>query len=298
MDQWKADLLKDQSNDKPSVKAGPKRKTPSVSTIVLILVFCVGVGIMLYPIVASWWNAGHQARAIATYQKAVDRMDGRARAEKLQAAEAYNARLFATPNAFYNPDQVAGYDDQLVVDGSEIIATITIPKIDVRLPVYKGTDDATLNAGVGHLTGSSLPVGGANTHAVLSGHRGLPGSRLFTDIVQLRKKDYFMISVLGRKLTYRVDRIKTVKPEQVGDLQIVPGKDYVTLFTCTPYGINTHRLLVRGHRVKNLAADDSHISSDAFRISSVMVMSLTALPFVIVLLVVLLRRRRSQKLQR
>jgi sortase A len=284
-------------NNNKSNHLKTKRK-PSVSTIVLVLVLCVGLGIMLYPIVASWWNANHQARAIATYQRAVDSLSDEERAQKLKAAEDYNARLFAAPNAFYNPDRVPGYDDQLEVDGSEIIATIAIPKIDVRLPIYKGTDDATLNAGVGHLEGSSLPVGGANTHAVLSGHRGLPGSRLFTDIVQLRKKDYFMISVLGRRLTYRVDRIKTVKPEQVEDLQIVPGKDYVTLFTCTPYGINTHRLLVRGHRVKNLAADDSHISSDAFRISSVMVMSLTALPFVIVLLVVLLRRRRSQKLQR
>ena len=214
------------------------------STIILILIFLVGLSVMLYPTVSDYVNQRHQSRALASYDETVNEMSDADYTAYFEAADAYNQRLAATPNSFFTPEQVSGYDETLDVSGTGIMGYITIPRIGVELPVYHGTSDGVLQVAAGHLEGSSLPVGGAGTHAVISAHRGLPSAKLFTNLDELEAGDTFTITVLDRVLTYEVDRISIVLPTETDLLQPVEGQDYVTLMTCTPYGINTHRLLV------------------------------------------------------
>ena len=213
------------------------------STIILILIFLVGLSVMLYPTVSDYVNQRHQSRALASYDETVNEMSDADYTAYFEAADAYNQRLAATPNSFFTPEQVSGYDETLDVSGTGIMGYITIPRIGVELPVYHGTSDGVLQVAAGHLEGSSLPVGGAGTHAVISAHRGLPSAKLFTNLDELEAGDTFTITVLDRVLTYEVDRISIVLPTETDLLQPVEGQDYVTLMTCTPYGINTHRLL-------------------------------------------------------
>lgn len=212
-----------------------------------------------------------------------------------EAADAYNQRLAATPNSFFTPEQVSGYDETLDVSGTGIMGYITIPRIGVELPVYHGTSDGVLQVAAGHLEGSSLPVGGAGTHAVISAHRGLPSAKLFTNLDELEAGDTFTITVLDRVLTYEVDRISIVLPTETDLLQPVEGQDYVTLMTCTPYGINTHRLLVRGHRV-NTRESQKHVrvTADATRIDPIITAPVIALPMLAVLLIWLLVTTRKR----
>ena len=198
---------------------------------------------------SNLWNQAHQSRAIATYSKQVEKLDDSENKKMLKAARKYNKSLLKKSDHWkLSKKDKKKYESLLDVSGTGIMGYIEVPKIDCSLPIYHGTDEGALQIAIGHLEGSSLPVGGKNTHCVLSGHRGLPSARLFTDLDQMEEGDLFYLHVLGQTLAYKVDQIKVVLPEDTDDIQIVEGKDYVTLLTCTPYGINSHRLLVRGER--------------------------------------------------
>ena len=271
------------------------------STIILILIFLVGLSVMLYPTISDYVNQKNQSRAVASYSEEVENLSDVDYQAYFDAADDYNRRLAETPDAFYRPEEVSGYTDTLDVSGTGIMGYITIPKIGVELPVYHGTSDGVLQVAAGHLEGSSLPVGGAGTHAVISAHRGLPSAKLFTNLDELEVGDTFTITVLDRVLTYEVDQISIVLPTETDLLQPVEGKDYVTLMTCTPYGINTHRLLVRGKRIEN-AENQKHIrvTADALRIEPIIVAPALAVPMLLVMLVVMLavphlRKRKNQR---
>jgi len=271
------------------------------SNIILILIFLVGLSVMLYPTVSDYINQKNQSRAVASYSEEVENLSDVDYQAYFDAADDYNRRLAETPDAFYRPEEVSGYTDTLDVSGTGIMGYITISKIGVELPVYHGTSDGVLQVAAGHLEGSSLPVGGAGTHAVISAHRGLPSAKLFTNLDELEVGDTFTITVLDRVLTYEVDQISIVLPTETDLLQPVEGKDYVTLMTCTPYGINTHRLLVRGKRIEN-AENQKHIrvTADALRIEPIIVAPALAVPMLLVLLVLMLavphlRKRKNQR---
>ena len=244
----------------------------NLSTIILILIFLVGLSVMLYPSVSDAVNRKHQSRAVASYAEEVEQLSDADYQTYFDAADAYNRQLNTTPNAFYKPDLVSGYAQTLDISGTGIMGYITIPKISVELPIYHGTDEGVLQVAAGHLEGSSLPVGGAGTHAVISAHRGLPSAKLFTNLDELEVGDRFTITVLNRVLTYEVDQISIVLPTEIDQLLPTEGMDYVTLMTCTPYGINTHRLLVRGKRVETTESQKHiRVAADAFRIEPIIV---------------------------
>lgn len=268
------------------------------STIILILIFLVGLSVMLYPTVSDYINQKNQSRAVASYSEEVENLSDVDYQAYFDAADDYNRRLAETPDAFYRPEEVSGYTDTLDVSGTGIMGYITISKIGVELPVYHGTSDGVLQVAAGHLEGSSLPVGGAGTHAVISAHRGLPSAKLFTNLDELEAGDTFTITVLDRVLTYEVDQISIVLPTETDLLQPVEGKDYITLMTCTPYGINTHRLLVRGKRIEN-AENQKHIrvTADALRIEPIIVAPALAVPMLLVVMLAVphLRKRKNQR---
>ena len=227
-----------------------------LSTILFVIVFLAGLSLLLYPTVSDYWNSFHQSQAIASYVDAVDNTDEQKLEEMRQAAEAYNQSLLSNDDRYDMTDeQKAEYESLLDVSGTGVMGYVEIPSINVSLPIYHGTDKEILQIGVGHIEGTSLPVGGPSTHCAISGHRGLTSSKLFTDIDQMAEGDVFMIYVLGETLTYQVDQIRIVLPDDLNDLKIESDKDYCTLTTCTPYGINTHRLLIRGHRIPNNDVD-------------------------------------------
>lgn len=227
-----------------------------IATILIILLFLAGLGIVLYPYVSEYVNAKHASRVVVNYDDTVKEITPEDFSQYFEVAEEYNERLRQNPNPFSEDNRTEGYETALNVDGSGMIGYLEIPKISVRLPFYHGTFGAVLNEAVGHLEGSSLPVGGEGTHVVLSAHRGLPSAKLFTDLPELGEGDIFILTVLDRKMTYQVDQILTVLPTELEALEVEDGQDYVTLMTCTPYGINTHRLLVRGHRIENLPEEE------------------------------------------
>lgn len=272
----------------------------NLSTIILILIFLVGLSVMLYPSVSDAVNRKHQSRAVAGYAEEVEQLSDADYQTYFDAADAYNRQLNTTPNAFYKPDLVSGYAQTLDISGTGIMGYITIPKISVELPIYHGTDEGVLQVAAGHLEGSSLPVGGAGTHAVISAHRGLPSATLFTNLDELEVGDRFTITVLNRVLTYEVDQISIVLPTEIDQLLPTEGMDYVTLMTCTPYGINTHRLLVRGKRVETTESQKHiRVAADAFRIEPIIVAPILAIPMLLAALVgVLLAphlRKRSKR---
>lgn len=227
-----------------------------IATILIILLFLAGLGIVLYPYVSEYVNAKHASRVVVNYDDTVKEITPEDFSQYFEVAEEYNERLRQNPNPFSEDSRTEGYETALNVDGSGMMGYLEIPKISVRLPFYHGTSGAVLNEAVGHLEGSSLPVGGEGTHVVLSAHRGLPSAKLFTDLPELGEGDIFILNVLDRKMTYQVDQILTVLPTELEALEVEDGQDYVTLMTCTPYGINTHRLLVRGHRIENLPEEE------------------------------------------
>ncbi|MCD8222671.1 MAG: class C sortase [Clostridiales bacterium] len=232
-------------------KTPAKRRKGIIGTILLVVVFMVGVGVLLYPSVSEWWNARVQTRAVAAYDAAVVQMDEKDYDAYFDAADRYNRALadMGSANAITRPEQPEGYEDLLNVGGAGIMGYVTIDVIDVQLPIYHGTDASVLQVGAGHMQGTSLPVGGESTHSVISAHTGLPSALLFTHLDRLTEGDVFTITILNRVLTYQVDQILTVLPTEIENLYIEQGKDYCTLMTCTPYGINSHRLLVRGSRI-------------------------------------------------
>lgn len=268
----------------------------TVSTVALVAVFLAGLSLLLYPSVSDWWNSMHQSRAIVGYAEAVAGLDNEGYEAVLEEARAYNASLVGKADRFnLSDEELEEYEGLLSVDGTEVIGYVEIDKIDCYLPIYHGTSSAVLQVGVGHLEGSSLPVGGESTHAVISGHRGLPSAELFTNLDQLEVGDTFTITVLDETLTYEVDQIRIVEPTDFSELAIEEGEDLCTLMTCTPYGINTHRLLVRGHRVEN-AGGGTRVSADAMQVEPTVVAPIVAVPLLVVLLAgVLVRTRRASR---
>ena len=267
------------------------------STIFLILILVVGLSLMLYPSISNWWNEAHQSRAIAAYSQEVSKLDENRYDELWQQAWEYNRSLIGRENVYLLDDsQKAEYERLLDVSGMGIMGYIEIPSINVSLPIYHGTEESVLQVAVGHLEWASLPVGGESTHCVLSGHRGLPSAKLFTDLDRLVVGDRFRLGVLDQVLTYEVDQILIVEPQDTEALLIEEGKDLCTLVTCTPYSINTHRLLVRGHRVETEKdAKNVRVTSDAIQIEPYLVAPVVAAPILLVLLLGLLIPRRRNK---
>ena len=264
------------------------------TVIFLTLGFLVGICMLLYPAFSNYWNSKTQSRAIVDYESVLDRLEPEDYSSVFQAAYDYNAALHAVEFPLRDYEEVPGYYDTLKIEGTSIIGYVKIDKIGVELPIYHGTADSVLNRGVGHLEGSSLPVGGESTHSVMSAHRGLPSAKLFTDLDRLELGDTFQITVLDQVLTYQVDQVKVITPREIEDLQIVEGKDYCTLFTCTPYGINTHRLLVRGIRIETITEKPViYVSNEAFRIEPLLVTPAVAAPMLLVLLIHLLVKYRE-----
>ena len=262
-------------------------KKSVVSTVILILVFFLGLSLVLYPSVSDYWNSLHQSRAIATYAEEVSGLDT-GRYEQLWAeAVDYNRTLRDRDNAFLlSETQKAAYDGLLNVGGNGVMGYIEIPTIGVSLPIYHGTDEGVLQIAVGHIEWTSLPVGGESSHCVISGHRGLPSAKLFTNLDKLVVGDTFLFRVLDETLTYEVDQILIVEPQEVSALTIREGEDLCTLLTCTPYGINTHRLLVRGHRVENAeTARTIRVTADAMQVEPLIVAPMVAAPILAVLLI-------------
>lgn len=256
------------------------------STVFLLILFFVGFSVMLYPSVSDWWNSWHQSRAIISYNEQIEKLPEEKYDDILNKAYEYNRMLSSVSAPFSNPDAVSNYQEILDISGTGIIGYISIPVINVELPIYHGTSDEILNVAAGHLQGSSLPVGGESTHAVISGHRGLPSAKLFTDLDKMVVGDTFTINVLNEVLTYEVEEILIIKPDQVEKLAIVPGKDYVTLMTCTPYGINTHRLLIRSHRIDTVYEKKVvRVSADAMQVDSMTVAPIAAVPILIFVLI-------------
>ncbi len=268
-------------------------------TALLVLVFLTGLSLLLYPTISDYWNSLHQSQAIATYAEAVAELDDVSYDQLLADARAYNEGLVGNGNR-YRPseEETALYESLLNISGNGVMGYVEIPSIEVSLPVYHGTGDAVLQIAIGHIEGTSLPVGGKGTHCVISGHRGLPSARLFTDLDQLAEGDIFMMKVLDEVLTYEIDQIRIIEPYEVEFLEIEEGEDLCTLMTCTPYGVNSHRLLVRGHRIENLEESaELRVTADAVQIEPVLIAPLAAVPMLLVLLIWLLisTRKREKK---
>ena len=264
------------------------------TVIFLTIGFLVGICVLLYPAFSDFWNSKTQSRAITDYESVLDNLDENDYNAIFERAHAYNKALYETNYPLMDYKNVPGYYDTLRITDNDMIGYLKIDRIGVELPIYHGTSDDVLNRGVGHLEGSSLPIGGENTHSIMSAHRGLPSSKLFTDLDRMEIGDTFQIIVLDQVLTYQVDFIKTIEPNDVSDLQIIEGGDYCTLFTCTPYGINTHRLLVRGVRIETIKEKPIiYVSNEAFRIEPLLVTPAVAAPMLFVLLIHLLVKYRE-----
>lgn len=271
-----------------------KKHKVSKSTIVIVLVLLVGLGIMLYPTISDWWNSMHQSRAIASYDEAVAAMDDADIEQMFAQAEAYNNHLDQLASPLTTHSKLSDeYYNTLDITGTGIMGYVNIPSINVKLPIYHGTSDTVLAAAAGHLEGTHLPIGGTGRHAVISAHRGLPSAMLFTRLDELDVGDYFAITVLDEELAYQVDQVLIVEPRETAELTPVVNEDLVTLQTCTPYGVNSHRLLVRGHRVDGMPVD-AGLSKDATRVPTYMVAAVVVIPILLALLIGLLisyRRR-------
>ena len=274
------------------------KKKSSFVTVILIAAFFIGALLLLYPTISDFWNSFHQSRAIASYAEQVADLDENAYDRLWEDARTYNKTLGDRMNRFVMAEeQKKAYAALLNIADNGVMGYIEIPKVRCNLPIYHGTDEAVLQVAIGHVPGSSLPVGGESTHCVLSGHRGLPSAKLFTNLDELETGDVFMLRVLDETLTYEVDQIRTVLPNELGDLAIVEGEDYCTLVTCTPYGINTKRLLIRGVRVKNPAEK----TKDALHLplKKVVYYCVVALMFLLVLIWLgcLLKEHRQESLK-
>ncbi len=253
------------------------------TSLILLLIFLIGLSVMLYPSFSNYWNSKRQTEAVAAYDAAVNRMSDKDYDKYFTEAEDYNRELASLADPLENYNKLPGFDQILNITDSGVIGYVTIDKIDTELPVYYGTSEGTLQIGVGLLNGTSFPVGGKGTHAVLSAHRGLPSAELFSRLDEMEEGDTFQVTVLNRVLTYEVDQIHIVVPENVKDLAIDPDKDYCTLMTCTPYGINTHRLLVRGVRIEGLGES---VPADAYQVDPREVAVVITLVFLVILMLV------------
>ena len=257
-------------------------------TIILSGVLAVGLGLLIYPSFADYWNSMHQAHTIWNYAEEISNMDDNQYEEMIEAARAYNDEI--AENGIHwtlTEEEREEYNSLLAAGSTGVMGYIDISKINIKLPIYHGTSEEVLQTSIGHLEGTSLPVGGEGSHCALSGHRGLPSAKLFSDLDKLKEGDTFVMVILNETLTYEVDQIRVVEPSDLSALRVEPGQDYCTLVTCTPYGINTHRLLVRGHRVEN-ADGDLRVVADAIQIEPVYIAPFIAVPMILILLVLML----------
>ena len=252
-------------------------------TIIMILFFFVGLLVLLYPSISDFYNQKKQSKVIVDYEKLLEEYQAKDYTYLFEEADKYNKELASLKHQYVYYKDLKNYNEILDVNNTGMMGYISIDKIKVELPIYHGTSEQVLSVAVGHLEGSSLPVGGIGTHSVLSAHRGLPSSKLFTDLNKLEIGDTFTVTILDRLITYEVDKIEVVEPSDIKDIKIAPEGDYMTLMTCTPYGINTHRLLVRGTRIENMAPK-TYITTEAFQISNLIVTPLVALPIIFILL--------------
>lgn len=264
------------------------------TTIFLVLFFFVGLSILLYPIVSNYYNKKYQSAAIVDYENMAKTYNKEDYTNLLKKAEEYNNKLRKLKNPFYTYDTIENYEKILNIDENGMMGYLTIEKIKVKLPIYHGTDKKVLSKGVGHLKGSSLPVGGSGTHSVLSAHRGLPSSTLFTNLDKLEIGDTFIVKILNKELTYEIDQILIVKPKEIKEIKIKDNGDYITLVTCTPYGINTHRLLVRGKRIEN-SDKKVYISTEAFKVNNNIVTAFLASFIIFILLMIIILKPSNKK---
>ena len=271
-----------------------------ISTIIMAIIFLTVLSLLLYPTVSNFWNSKHQTQVVAEYSDRIEKMGTREKKQALEQAEKYNQTLVSDAKRFTpSEEQEALYKSLLNADGTGMMGYITIPEIKCKLAIYHTVDDSVLQVGIGHLEGSSLPVGGKGTHCVLSGHRGLTSAKLFTDLDKLQKGDIFLLHIYDQVFTYEIDQIRIVEPGDYGPLEIEEDKDLCTLLTCTPYGINTQRLLVRGKRIANRAGDDSRITSDAVKVNTVVVAIIISIPLLIISFIVVdMASRPSRKKKR
>lgn len=271
-----------------------------LSTIILLVILVIGLSLLLYPTLSDYWNSLHQSRVISNYNQKLNDIGNEEYDKLLEQANAYNQKLALDDYRFglSNAEQ-REYNSILNPFESGMIGYIEIPSIKRTIPIYHGTSEAVLQIAVGHVEGTSLPVGGIGTHSAISGHRGLPSAKLFTDIDKLVVNDLFVIRVLDEVYTYEVDQILIVEPDELDPLAIDPEMDYCTLITCTPYGINSHRLLIRGHRVENqLLSDEIRVTADALQIEPVIVAPLVAIPLLLILFAYLIISTNKKKKQK
>ena len=265
-----------------------------LTSILIAFLLIAGLGILMYPTVSNLINQGYASKAITEYNTIYINTDEDSLREMVDEADEYNRQLAQNFTGFYEESSVPGYEEALNIAGTGIMGYIDIDKINVELPIYHGVDNGVLQMGVGHVEGSSLPVGGESTHCVLSGHRGLPSAKLFTDLDKMEIGDTFTITVMDRVMTYRVDQIKIVLPNESADLMIVDGRDYCTLVTCTPYGINTHRLLVRGVRIDSDQTGTRRlfVPNEAVKVDKIIVAPVIAIPLLVVVIVLVIAMER------
>lgn len=260
--------------------------TSRLSSFFLSLLVLAGMSLLLYPTFSDYWNSFHSSKAIANYTQVVSDMDEETYERLLTEVYAYNASLLSRENPYLlNDEMEVQYDDLLNLDGSGIMGYVDIPSIGCNLPVYHTVEERVLQKAAGHIPWTSMPVGGASTHSVLSGHRGLPSARLFTDMDKVVVGDVFYLHILNETLQYEVDQIMIVDPRETDDLLIVREQDYCTLVTCTPYGVNTHRMLVRGHRVEMDEVNTVFVPSEAIQIEPIIVAPILSMPMLILLLI-------------
>ena len=267
----------------------------NLSTFVLVLIFLIGLSLLLYPTVADYWNSFHQSQVIQTYVESVTQIDDNEYEQILEDVKEYNEMLLKKTNRFILSDEEVEKYFRLLDMGDGVMGYIEIDKIDVFLPIYHGEDEAMLQVAIGHMQGSSLPIGGIGTHSVIMGHRGLTSARLFTDLDQLIVGDTFRIHVLDEVLTYEVDQVHIVLPKELDDLDLEKDKDYMTLVTCTPYGVNSHRLLIRGHRVDTVIENHIRVTADALQVDTLLVAIAIAIPMLIFLIIFIFIKDSKKK---
>lgn len=267
-----------------------------MSTFILLLVFFIGLSVLLYPALSDYWNSKTQTQAIIDYDAMLKELGEGDYTELFSKADGYNAELYELAFPLVEYGRLKDYWSILDLNGNGMMGYVTIPKIGVELPIYHGTSEAVLNVAAGHVEGTSMPAGGVNTHTVLSAHRGLPSAKLFTDLDKVEVGDVFTLRILDRTLTYQVDQIRIVGPDDTSELSIEGGADRCTLLTCTPYGINTHRMLVRGSRIETVERRVIRVTNDAYRIDTLIVTPVVALPMLFVLMMIVLFKPVKKKI--
>ncbi len=265
------------------------------ATVIMLVLFFISLCILLYPSISQYWNSKVQSRSVADYNQMLDAMTNDGYARALAIAEDYNKRLDALPFPLTDCKSLGDYNSVLNVGGNGIMGYIAIDKIGIELPIYHGISESVLNTAAGHIEGTSLPVGGKGTHSALSAHRGLPHAKLFTNLDKLEIGDTFVLNVMNRTLTYQVDQIKTVLPNEMNDILAEPGEDYCTLVTCTPYGVNSHRLLVRGTRVESPEVKQVYVIAEAYIIDRLIVTPIVALPIIFILILIVMFKPIKKK---